>query len=117
MRWVACAALGAALCISAISITSAAASEVIMRGGASSSSGPATHKHYKHYKHRSETRFSSRMASCYDAGTGLWGQGYNNIRIRDCSGSTYSFVADANSSRYRVDVDAESGAITFITPY
>lgn len=114
MRWVAFAALGAALSINAVSSVPAAAGEVIMRGGASSSSSSSS---YKHYRQGSERKFYRRMASCYHAGTGLWGQGYNNIRIRDCSGSTYSFIANANASRYRVDVDASSGAITFITPY
>ncbi len=49
--------------------------------------------------------------SCRAIGEKLWYRGYRNIRVKDCRGSVYKYIARKDGWRWQVDVASNSGRI------
>lgn len=113
MRWFACVALCSTLGFSVAAVTPAMADGSGMAVGSASSASSDTPQWHKH---RDNARRSGGM-SCYAAATYLWQQGYRPTEVTGCYGSSYSFRATSNVTRYEVDVNSRTGKIIFIKPY
>ena len=55
--------------------------------------------------------YRAGRVSCNQAASLVRRNGFKNISVRECSGSTYTFSATRNGNRTRVYVNSRSGAV------